>query len=393
MLQNRNFIIISLIVLINSIGYGIIIPLLYSYSILFGLNDFQNGLLFALFSLCQFLSTPIIGRLSDKYGRKPLLVLSLAGTALSFFMTAWAPNAIILFLARALDGITAGNIPVAAAVISDSTEPKDRAKGFGVIGASFGFGFIAGPAIAAATLQFGVAAPFIIAGVVTSLAVIATLIFLPETNKHIGEVAKGKIFDFAKLLHSLFDKNVGMTLLISLIYSTAFGLFIFAFQPFAVKIMKLAPEEITYIYILFGVIGMITQLLIMPRIARKFPDKTILTYALLVVAIAFLGNFFATTLVIYLLFSVLLSFSNSFVPPIIQTILSKETDEKSQGSIQGLNASYLSIGNTIGPIVGGALATYYIPLPFLLAATLCAISLYLAYIHLHKKYPKKESAF
>jgi MFS family permease len=393
MYKNRNFIIISIIVLINSIGYGIIIPLLYSYSLRFGLNDFQNGMLFAIFSLCQLLSTPIIGRLSDKYGRKPLLVASLTGTALSFFMTAWAPNAIILFLARALDGITAGNIPVASAVISDSTEPKDRAKGFGIIGASFGFGFIAGPAISALTLQFGVSAPFIVAGVVTTLAVVATALFLPETNKHIGEVAKGKIFDFAKLFHSLFDKNVGMTLLISLIYSTAFGLFIFAFQPFAVKVMHLGETQISLIYTLFGVIGLITQLFIMPRVANKFPDKTILTYALFIVAIAFLGNFFANILVVYLIFSVLLSFSNSFVPPMIQTILSKETDEKSQGTMQGLNASYLSIGYTIGPIVGGGLATLYIPLPFLLAAFLCFVCLYLAYRYLHKSYRKKESAF
>src|SRR4051812_29961 len=129
---NRNLIIIAIIVVVNALGYAIIIPILYPYSLKFGLSDFQNGLLFALFSVCQFIATPIIGRLSDKYGRKPLLLGSIIGTAISFVIMAFAPNAAFLFLARALDGITAGNIPVAMAVISDSTKPEERAKGFGI---------------------------------------------------------------------------------------------------------------------------------------------------------------------------------------------------------------------------------------------------------------------
>src|SRR3989338_2092693 len=160
--KNRNILIIALIAIVNALGYGIIIPVLYSYSMKYGLTDFQNGLLFSTFSICQFISTPIIGRMSDKYGRRPLLIISIFGTAVSFFMMAFAPNFWFLFLARALDGITAGNIPVASAVISDTTEPKDRVKGFGIIGAAFGFGFIFFPAISALTLGFGASVPFVI---------------------------------------------------------------------------------------------------------------------------------------------------------------------------------------------------------------------------------------
>src|SRR3989338_5079513 len=158
---NRNLLIIALVAIVNALGYGIIIPVLYSYSQKYGLNDFQNGLLFSIFSICQFFSTPIIGRMSDKYGRKPLLLISISGTALSFFMAAFAPNAVFLFIARALDGITAGNIPVASAVISDTTTQKQRAKGFGIIAAAFGFGFVFGPAISALTLSFSDSMPFI----------------------------------------------------------------------------------------------------------------------------------------------------------------------------------------------------------------------------------------
>src|SRR3989344_6642801 len=138
MLMSRNLFIVIVIAVVNALGYGIIIPVIYSYSRAYGLSDFQNGLLFSLFSICQFISTPIIGRMSDKYGRRPLLIISILGTAISFFIMAFAPSAIFLFLARALDGITAGNIPVASAVISDTTSQEQRAKGFGIIGASFG---------------------------------------------------------------------------------------------------------------------------------------------------------------------------------------------------------------------------------------------------------------
>src|SRR3989344_5194841 len=182
--KNHNLFIISLVALVNMLGYGIVIPILYSYSIQYGLSDFENGLLFAMFSICQFIATPIIGRLSDKYGRRPMLLLSITGTAASFFLMAFAPSALFLFIARALDGLTAGNIPVAFAVISDSTKPEERPKAFGIIGASFSFGFIFGPAISALTLGFGENIPFIIAGVIALIAALVTFFYLPETNRH-----------------------------------------------------------------------------------------------------------------------------------------------------------------------------------------------------------------
>src|SRR5258708_25187591 len=150
--NNRNLLIITLIAVVNALGYGIIIPILYSYSKRYGLSDLGNGLLFSVFSLCQFLSTPVIGRFSDVNGRKPLLVMSLIGTVVSFVIMAFAPSAIFLFIARALDGLTAGNVPVGMPVISDTTKPEDRAKGFGIIGAAFEIVFVAGPAIAALTV-------------------------------------------------------------------------------------------------------------------------------------------------------------------------------------------------------------------------------------------------
>lgn len=366
--DNRNLAIIGLIAVVNALGYGIIIPILYSYSRKFGLTDFENGLLFALFSLCSFISAPFIGRLSDKFGRKPLLVASLIGTALSFLLAAFAPSALFLYLSRALDGITAGNIPVASAVISDTTPPKDRAKGFGIIGAAFGFGFVFGPAISAATVGYGLHVPFLIAAGISLIAVLLTYFFLPETNQHIGQVTQGKIFDFEKLVKSVVDPNVGLTLLISLIYNIALGMFIFAFQPFSVKVLGLTPNQIAIVFTLFGIIGLVTQLFILQPMVKILGDTKAFTMALLLSAISYLAIFFTQNIGVFLAITVVSGLANSFIGPLVQTILSKETDEKSQGSIQGLNASYISVGNIIGPIVAGILATVFLPLPFLVSS-------------------------
>lgn len=390
--ENKNLAIIGLIAVVNALGYGIIIPIIYSYSMKFGLTDFQNGLLFALFSFCSFISAPIVGRLSDKYGRRPLLIASIAGTTVSFVMAAFAPSAIFLFLARALDGITAGNIPVASAVISDTTPPQDRAKGFAIIGAAFGFGFVFGPAISAATVGFGLHVPFLIAAGISLIAVLITYFFLPETNLHIGQVAHGKIFDFPKMIKAVVDPNVGRTLLISLVYNIALGMFIFAFQPFSVKELEMSPNQIALVFTLFGIVGLITQVFILQRVVKFFGETKAFTISLLLSSISYLLIFFTTNINVFLAIIVLSGLSNSFVAPLIQTLLSKETDAKSQGSIQGLNASYISVGNIIGPIIAGLLATVLLPLPFLVSAFVIFSCFVMSFGVLKKGVPK-ESAF
>lgn len=390
--KNRNLVIIALVAVVNALGYGIVIPVLYSYSVRYGLTDFQNGLLFAVYSIFQFISTPFIGRMSDKYGRRPLLLISIFGTAASFFMMAFAPSALFLFLARALDGVTAGNLPVASAVISDTTAEKDRAKGFGIIGASFGFGFIFGPAISALTVGISAAMPFIIAGVVSLIAVIITAIFLPETNKHMGEVRKGKIFDFSHLYHALFDKNIGPTLLISLFYFTAFGAYIYAFQPFSLKILHMSVKHISYLFTIIGILGLISQLFILPRATKMFGVKKTLTGFLSIIVVACLGIFFSFSVATFIGFALLFGLFNSTIMPLVQTVLSQETDAKSQGTMQGLNSSYMSIGQIIGPILGGTIATYMISLPFLLVAVSVFICFILSLKIIRQKV-SKESTF
>ncbi len=386
--KNRNLIIIALIAIVNALGYGIIIPILYPYSIKFGLTDFQNGLLFATFSFCQFIATPIIGRLSDKYGRRPLLIISIAGTALSFLIMAFAPNALFLFIARALDGITAGNIPVASAVITDTTEPKDRAKGFGIIGASFGFGFIIGPVISSLTVNIWQALPFLIAAGVSLIAVLMTALFLPETNKHLGEVSHKKLFNFDKLLHSLTNKAIGSTLLITLLFNTAFSMFIYTFQSASFHLYHMSANQIALVFSIFGGLNLISQVVTLGFATKTFGLKSTFVGALIWTASAFIALYFAKTIFSFIAANIFLGLVNSFIQPLSQTILSEETDQKEQGEIQGVNASYMSIGQIIGPIVAGGLATITINLPFIGSGILVYICVYLAFqifTHLPKK--------
>lgn len=391
--NNRNLVIIALIAVVNSLGYAVIIPVMFPYVEKFGLNTFQYGILFALFSLCQFLSTPLIGRLSDKYGRKPLLSISIAGTALSFFMLAFAPNVIILYIARALDGLTAGNIPVAQAVISDTTEPKDRAKGFGIIGASFGLGFIIGPVIAALTLPYGMGVPFIIAGTISIVAVLLTVFYLPETNKHMGEVSHGKLFDFGKLITMLFDAAVGSTLIIWLLYAVSFGMFILSFQTYATTALHLSATHTAYLFAAVGIVQLLMQAAVIPALTKKFVEKNLLIVAFSVSVLSYLMLFFSSGVIMYGVANLTLAIGNAFVMPLINSLLSKETDAKSQGSIFGLSSSYLSVGTIIGPLIGGMLAGYNVGFPFLLGAGISIACLVLAIMTLKKIYTHPESAF
>ncbi len=391
--QNRSLFIVCLVALVNMMGYGIVIPILYAYSKKYGLTDFQNGLLFALYSICQFISTPVIGRLSDKYGRRPMLLVSIIGTVLSFFVMAFAPSAIFLFLARALDGLTAGNIPVVFAVISDTTKPEERAKAFGYIGSAFSFGFIFGPAVAAFTLGFGSAVPFIIAGLITLVAAVLTWMYLPETNKHMGEVQHGKLFDFPKMWRTLFDPNVGITFVISLIFFLAFSCaIIYGFQPFTMNVLKITQSQNALLFTMFGIVGLISQSFIVGRISKSLGNKKAFKVGMLFTAVSFFIMFLAHSLFVFVIASIILAIVNSIVQTLIPTILSQEADAKSQGTIMGLNASYQSIGMIFGPILGGLVATILVPLPFLVGSGLVLLCFLLSFEVMRKGF-RKESAF
>jgi MFS family permease len=173
----------------NSISFTILIPILYLYGREFGLTDFQTSLLFAVYAIAQFFATPVIGKLSDRHGRKPLLIISLAGTVVAgalAFVAGWAHIAWLLFFARFFDGITGGNISVIQAVIADVTTPENRAKSFGLFGAvTFGLGFTMGPALSLGLQTLGqpLRMTFLVSSIIAAIALLLTIFGLPETLK------------------------------------------------------------------------------------------------------------------------------------------------------------------------------------------------------------------
>ena len=187
--MSRPLLVIFLTILVNLIGFGIIIPLLPFYAETFGASPVVVGMLFASFSIAQLIASPVLGHWSDQWGRRPVLIFSLLGTVVSFVMLALAHSLTLLFIARVVDGLSGGNITTARAYIGDVTDESNRAKAFGMLGASFGLGFILGPAIGGAFAKISYTAPIWVAALITLVATVLAWRWLPETVHRVHAVA------------------------------------------------------------------------------------------------------------------------------------------------------------------------------------------------------------
>ena len=294
--MNRKFWIIALISFINSLSFTILIPVLYQYGRQFKLDDFQTSLLFAIYAIAQFFATPIIGKLSDRFGRKPLLIISLAGTVVANLMAGTAASAAILFFARFLDGITGGNASVAQAVISDVTTPENRAKAFGINGAAFGLGFILGPAISLLAQKVALNTPigksfgasFLVSGTIAAIALLLTIFLLPETLKTKAKKAQN-IFDLGlgKLITGLFMPKIGILLIINFLTGMTFTLFTFAFQPYFLTVLKQNSDGLALMFLLFGFLGVLMQTLGISQMTKHLQLVQILFLGLFIRSLSF----------------------------------------------------------------------------------------------------------
>jgi MFS family permease len=360
--MNRKFWIIALISFINSLSFTILIPILYLYGRQFKLDDFQISLLFAIYSIAQFFATPIIGKLSDRFGRKPLLIVSLAGTVLANLMAGTAGTAALLFFARFLDGITGGNASVAQAVISDVTTPETRAKAFGINGAAFGLGFILGPAISLLAQKaakytplgesFG--ASFLVSSVIAVIALVLTIFFLPETLKTKAQKSQN-IFDIGldKLIKGLFMPKIGILLVINFLTGLTFNLFTFAFQPYFITVLKQNSDALTLMFFLFGVLGVIMQTLGIAQLTKHFQIAQILFLGLFIRSLSFVLMPIWEDIYYFVAVCILFSLLNSVVQPMISALISLNANPEEQGTVLGLNSSYLSVSNAFGPVIAG----------------------------------------
>jgi multidrug resistance protein len=400
---DKNLWVLVFICVINSMGFGIIVPLLYSYGKKFGLNEQTIGILTASFSIAQFFATPLLGALSDKWGRKPLLAISLFGTCASFMLFATAQSLVILFAARVLDGITGGNISVAQAMISDSSTSEDRAKKFGILSSAFGFGFVLGPALGGLLSKMGMQVPFYFAAGIALVGALCATFILKETRdknesgvkstesrkESKGENAtdhrtqKEHKFSFVSLITALKRPVIGTTVFVGFLLTMAQFIMIIGFQSFSVDKLKISPTQIGLLYAGFGVTGILMQLGV-PVITRFISSKSVILLLSTVVCLAamFATGFtrallpFAACIFVYGLF-------NGLRNPMLNAIIADKNDDDEQGEILGVNQSYASLGQTLGPVAAGLiiaisghavffLSAFFILLGFLLTFRLNA---------------------
>lgn len=349
-----------LVMLINAVGYGTIIPLMYPFASKFGMNATGMSFLFVSFSIAQFFSTPILGRLSDKYGRKVILSLCLLGSGLSFFIFASAKTVLFLFLARILDGITGGNVSVAQAVVADETKPAERAKVFGFLGASFGFGFVFGPALGGFLSKISITTPFMFAGLVSMFATIACIFFLKETNTHREtKLNFGKLFDPKNLIRALFTPVVGIVLAVSFISLIAQNAMIIGFQGYTNDVLKLDPIHIAILFSSFGVVNIFMQAFGVRLIIKKVKDeKKITIVSFLVSSIIMFMVFITSGFLGFTVFMLLYGVALSPTGIVLTTMVSERTKAEDQGGIMGINQAYNSLSQIIGPLIAGVIAVY-----------------------------------
>jgi predicted MFS family arabinose efflux permease len=368
--MSRTFWITLFIAFANALSFTILIPILYLYGRQFGLSDLQTSLLFAIYAAAQFISTPIIGKLSDRFGRKPLLIISLAGTVLANFLAGTASTAAILFFARFLDGITGGNVSVAQAIISDITPPQQRAKAFGLFGAvTFGLGFILGPILSLISQQVSLGAGFLASSAISLIALILTLTALPETLK--TKAAKAEQWwdiGLGNLITGLAIPKIGILLIINFLIGTTFTIFTFAFQPYFIHILHQDSKALTLLFVALGVVSVAVQGKGLGLLTKRISLVNILFLGLFMRSVTFVLMPIFPNMIFFVCVCLTFSVFNSLVQPMITTLISLNSQPEAQGTTMGLNASYLNVSNAFGPITAGMIVhqsnpqTYSYPL-------------------------------
>ena len=376
------FWIVGLIAFINSVGFTLLIPILYPYAKAFGLNDFEASLLITAYAASQFIATPILGRLSDCLGRKPLLVISLIGTILANVVASLTPVAWLLFAARILDGLTGGNTSIAQAVISDITHPAQRAKAFGIFGAIFRLGFVAGPTLSyfAQTLPTppGVSSlgmGFLVSASMATIAAILCLCLLPETLPRPCDFQLSwRDFGLNKVAQSAFNPRLGRIFMSTFLSGFTFTIFAFAFQPFFLNVLHQDAKTLALVFAIFGVLGFTTQIFALDTLTQRFSLVNILATTLAIRGVIFLLMPTFPDVSAFFCMIVIFGAINSFPLPLLDSILSLKSEPQEQGEVLGINSSYLSISNAIGPAIAGLLVSLSYKTPLWIAGGLTLLT-------------------
>ena len=343
--------VIFVTVFIDLLGFGIIIPLLPFYAEHFGASALVVGLLSTSFSLMQFLFAPFWGRLSDRIGRRPVILIGLIGSALSYSLFALATSLPMLFVARCLAGIAGANIPTAQAFIADITTRENRARGMGMIGAAFGLGFIFGPAIGGFLSHWGYAAPAWFAAALSFANFVAALVLLPESRSATGEGARpGRLEAFKR---ALVRPHLPLVLLVYFLVLAAFSSFEATFALFSERQFGFTSTTIGYMFAWIGIVLATVQGALVGRVAKRVGEQRIVPVAIVTIAVGLVLIAASGSVPALALASGVLALGMGFNSPSMLSAISQLADPRDQGSTLGVSQSLGSLARIVGPAWGG----------------------------------------
>ncbi len=375
---------IFMIVFVDVLGVGITLPVMPLYAQgLFQATALQISLLQSTYFMAQFFASPYLGRLSDRYGRRPVLILSQSGTFLALLMSGWAPGLVFLYIARIIDGLTGGNISVAQAYLSDITDEQNRARGLGVVNAAFGSGFVFGPAFGALmAAQFGPRVPFYIAAGVSLITITLSTFLLPESltpEKRAAAEARRR----SRLGNWALLKLPGMGLLMAVAFGGQFAFFAFqsTYVLWSEKIMfpghdpQYVQQAIGWILTLVGIFGIITQFWLVAPLVKRFGEKGLVTAGNFMRGVAWVVMVALPIVPAVVAVVPLLSIGGGVMVPALIALITYTTPPDQRGQAIGLAESIQGLGRILGPVVGGFLFQFVNPsAPMVVAATLSFIT-------------------
>ena len=351
--------ILFLIVLIDLIGFGLVIPLLPFYAERFNASPQTVTVLLATYSLAQMITAPIWGRLSDRVGRRPVLMVSMAAAALAYLWLGFADALWMLFAARALGGACAGNISAANAYIADVTTPENRARGMGMIGAAFGLGFIIGPALGGVVAGNNLAtadlrSPGLIACALSLIAFLGVLFVLKESLAQ-GRTPRPRKGRIAALRDALGRKTLARLLLIFFLAILAFGGMEAVFALWAMAQFGWGPEQIGYIFTYVGVLSAVMQGGLIGKLAARFGEEKLLISGLSLIALGLLAIPLARDLPVLIVAVSCLALGMGAMQPSLNSLISRRAGAEEQGEVMGVAQSIASLSRVLGPLLAGVL--------------------------------------
>lgn len=349
-------VIIFITVFIDLVGFGIVIPVLPLYAQKYGASEFVVGLLLAIYSVMQFIFAPILGKLSDRVGRRPVLFFSLIGTAIGFLIMGMAGALWVLFLARIIDGITGGNISTAQAYIADVTPPDKRSSAMGLIGAAFGLGFIFGPFLGGVLSQISLAAPFYFAAGLAAVNAAALYFLLPESLSEENRNSTGRA-SIAQIFRESGNWQLGAVFATYFFATVAFAMLTATYTLFSARRFGLDARHNGYIFACQGILGVLIQGVLMGRLVKAFGEKVLAVTGTFLLAVSMLILPLASSITTLLLFSAGIAIGNSFATPVLNGLASKSVSGAWQGRVLGVLQSVASLARIIGPALGGFLLT------------------------------------